>query len=257
VFLFCLVANFTFSQNTCNSFLTDIQGNTYRFDNNELIKEQKSTSTTFSYSNKLFGTLHSVDVSNPLRILLFYKDAQKIVITDNTLSAQNQKVISLEEANLFQTQAIANSKIDNGIWMYDQAEFQLIKIDPFLNRIIETGNLEQLLNLDSIKPIKMVEQGAFLYLQCENNGILVFDIYGSFYKSIPIENINHWNINNSYLYFSTDKEIGIMNLKTNEFDNLETKEKIKDLHSKIVFLNQSSLFWCDNGSIKKLNYNNS
>ncbi len=252
--LFGVIVNISFAQHSCNSFQTDIQGNEYTINNNELIKKKKSTSTTFRYSNKLYGNLYAIDVSNPLRVLLFYKEAQKIIITDNTLSEQSQQVISLEEVNLFQTQAIANSKMGNEIWMYDQEDFQLIKIDPFLNRIIETGNLEQLLNLDSIKPIKMIEQGAFLYLHCAHNGILVFDIYGTYYKSIPIENLKNWNIYNSYLYYITNSEIGVMNLKTNEFDLLKPKKEVKNLYSKVVQISNQFIYYCENDSLQKIEF---
>ena len=76
----------------------------------------------------MLGSIDQVDVSNPLRPLLFYKDQGLIIVLDNTLS-QQKNPISLNELGLYQTSCIANSNFDNGIWLYDVDVNEIIKID--------------------------------------------------------------------------------------------------------------------------------
>lgn len=199
---------------TIRQYAIDMQGSSYKIYDQEIVKFNAPTQEEFRYSNKLLGNISLVDITIPLRPLIFYADVQKLVITDNTLSTQNQEVISFEELGMFQIQCVASSKINNGIWVYDQELLQIVKLDRTLNRVVETGNLLQLLNLEELAPTKMVEKGGYLYVYCPINGFLIFDIYGTFYKQIPIKDIAVWNIidgkilyvqyRDSYVYYLKD-----------------------------------------------------
>lgn len=194
-------------------FQTDIQKNTYKIYDQEIVKFNVATHEEFKYSNKLMGSISQLDVTNPLRPLIFYQDVQKLVITDNTLSKQSEQVISFEELGMFQIQCVANSQVDNGIWMYDQELLQIVKFDRTLNKIIETGNLQQLLGISDLSPVRMVEKAGYLYVYCPKNGFLIFDIYGTFYKKIVIDNITVWNIVDQKIMFSKERESFEYNLK--------------------------------------------
>lgn len=203
-------------------FQTDIQKNTYEIFDQEIVKFNVATQEEFRYSNKLMGNISQLDVTNPLRPLIFYKDVQKLVITDNTLSKQNQQVISFEELDMYQIQCVASSKIDNGIWVYDQELLQIVKLDRTLNRVIETGNLQQLLNISEIAPSRMIEKGGYLYVYCPNNGFLIFDIYGTFYKQITIKNISVWNVVENEILYVKERETFVYHLKDFMSEKLNT-----------------------------------
>ena len=110
----------------------------------------------YTYSNKTLGNINYLDVNNTLRPILFFKENARIVVTDNTLSAQ-QNSYSLEDLDLYQAQLIATSLVDNGIWIYDQELFQLIKVNKEFERIYESGNLEQILQKDNLNPSQILE----------------------------------------------------------------------------------------------------
>ena len=50
-------------------------------------------------ANKTLGNINYLDVNNTLRPILFFKENARIVVTDNTLSAQ-QNSYSLEDLGL-------------------------------------------------------------------------------------------------------------------------------------------------------------
>jgi hypothetical protein len=96
----------------------DQYGFVYHINKDNLIKYSPLGEVIYNYSNKLLGNITQLDISNPLRPLLFYKDQGVILALDNTLSLQKSE-ISLNELELYQTNCISNSNFDNGIWLYD------------------------------------------------------------------------------------------------------------------------------------------
>ena len=111
-----------------NQIEIDQYGYLYIIDQDNLIKYDSEGHTLYHYSNKLLGNIDQIDISNPLRPLLFYKDQGLIIVLDNTLSQQKEP-ISLNELGLYQTSCIANSNFDNGIWLYDIDVNEIIKIN--------------------------------------------------------------------------------------------------------------------------------
>jgi len=189
---------------TSSKFTTDNLNKIYLIENNQVFKLNINGDTLYTYSNKTLGNISCLDVNNTLRPLIFFKDNARIVATDNTLSAQ-QNSYSLEELDLYQTQLVATSLVDNGIWIYDQELFQLIKVNKGFERIYESGNLEQMLQKDSLDPTQILEYKDNVYLVCPKHGVLVFDIYGSYIKTIPVLNVNEIQIENKMLYYRKEE----------------------------------------------------
>ncbi|MFT5600457.1 MAG: hypothetical protein ACI9N1_000692 [Flavobacteriales bacterium] len=236
----------------CGTVVFDNQGNQFNINNNEIHKMSKAGDTLFVYSSNLYGNIAKLDVSNPMRPLIYYAESQKVIVTDNTLSKQQLQIINLDEIDLYQTITIANSSFDNGIWIYDQSNFQLIKINTILKKTLETGNLSQILSKDNFSPIKMQEANGLLYLECKNNGILVFDMYGTFYKNLGLTNILHWNIANDLLFFITDSEISTLNIKTKEISILAPRKNLEDLE--IIHISSLGVSVCENFSIQTISF---
>src|ERR1700690_3966530 len=65
---------------------TDQLGNFYIIKNDVLEKYDLKGALTKTYNNKTFGKIDLVDASNPMKVLLFYKNFSQIVFLDNTLS---------------------------------------------------------------------------------------------------------------------------------------------------------------------------
>src|SRR5437867_3559374 len=67
-------------------FTTDNFGNTYLVKGEEIKKYSASGDLLKIYSNKTMGKITSIDASNSLRLLVFYKDFSSIIILDDLLS---------------------------------------------------------------------------------------------------------------------------------------------------------------------------
>lgn len=169
-----------------NAWLTtDKMGNAYVIDINQLFKFDPNGKPLDNFTNYNNGVLRSADCSDPMKPVLFFPDFSRIVSLNNKLAVQ--AVIELRSLGFVLPTLICPSQ-NLGYWIFDLATFQLKKIDPSLNVIYESGNLQQLTGLD-LKPTIMLEAENYVYLSDPQNGILVFDVYGVYYKTIPLKEV--------------------------------------------------------------------
>lgn len=167
-----------------NQIEIDQYGYFYIIDQDNLIKYDSEGHTLYHYSNKLLGNIDQIDISNPLRPLLFYKDQGLIIVLDNTLSQQKEP-ISLNELGLYQTNCIANSNFDNGIWLYDIDVNEIIKINHLSEVNYRSGNLSVLIPNMEFPILNLKEKNRKLYVVTRNK-IFVMDQFGSLLSVITL-----------------------------------------------------------------------
>ena len=214
-------------QNNITFIDSDASGFIYLIKKDEIIKINSKGKELFRYSNKSIGEISRFDISNSLRPLVFYSQQSKIIVLDNTLSVQ--ETINLEDIELYRISEIANSNIDNGIWLYDNDLKQIIKIDTKLNIIIESGNISMLLNKKNIIPISLKEKNGRLYLGTKEDGILIFDIYCSHLLSLDLNDSYNLFIDEEMIYSWNNEKIISYNSKTHNKKEYLTKEKYRSI----------------------------
>lgn len=142
------------------------------------------------YNNvRRFGKLTAMDVSNPLKLLLFYKDFSSIVILDRLLAIRSS--IDLRRTNMLQVTAVGLS-YDNNIWLFDALENKLKKINEEGQVLLETPDLRLVFN-ESISPQQIIDRNKQVHLYDSTKGLYVFDQYGTFKRKMPLsgwENIS-------------------------------------------------------------------
>lgn len=184
------------------SFTTDQFGNFYAISNVEIKKYAPNGKLLYTYSNNLLGEISSVDVYNPLKILVYFKEFTKIITLDNTLSPTSA-LIDLTTLDIDETSLVCRSYND-GIWYYNPIRFELIRKN---NELITTNQSVQLANLlnKNIQPNFLVEYNNQVYLNDPKNGILVFDNFGTYIKTLPIYGLKEFQVKEKYLLFVNDK----------------------------------------------------
>lgn len=200
-------------------FTTDNQGNVYLVKKNELTKYDKTGRRLYKYSDKKWGNISFVDASNMLNLLVYYRDFLQVVFLDNTLSL-NGEAVSLDKIGFQQAQLVCSSH-NSSIWLYDQQNFELIRLNQALEKKQQTGNLNLLLNA-SLQPNMLLENDNRVYLNNPSSGILIFDIYGTYYKTIPLKNLTRFQPKGDWIYFTSDNKAKAYNIKTTEEKLFET-----------------------------------
>ncbi|MDD3740017.1 MAG: hypothetical protein PHH30_02140, partial [Bacteroidales bacterium] len=88
------------------------------------------------YDYKLNGEITSVDVSDPFRLLVFYKDFNRIVFLDNYL-AELRDPIYLDDILIYSTDAVCSSN-QGGFRVFDNQNSSVVSFNKDLN-ITQTG----------------------------------------------------------------------------------------------------------------------
>ena len=167
-------------------FGTDNLGNIYLVMPGNQIKKINAKGDSVGVYNdvKRYGNIYSLDVTNPLKILVYFKDFSTIIILDRQLSVRN--VIDLQKQNILQVRAIATS-YDNNIWLYDELESKLKKVDDNGNVLMESTDFRQV--FDPIPaPSTLFDRDGQLYMYDNNIGLLVFDYYGAKKNNLQLQN---------------------------------------------------------------------
>lgn len=191
-------------------FTTDNIGNIYTIKEDELIKFLPNGKFFTRYSNLKLGTISNVDASNPLKILLYYRDFQQIVFLDDQLSV-NSEVVSLETLGYEQTDLVCASS-NNGFWIYNKQNNELIRFNENSKKVASTGNLKQILHTD-LAPNYMTEHNNFLFLNSPESGIYVFDMFGAFSKLVSLKELREFQVSDNIIYFKKDSSLCSYNYK--------------------------------------------
>jgi streptogramin lyase len=170
-----------------SNLFVDNAGNIYVVNNRSQLKKLSAAGDSIAVYNdvKRFGNITSVDVVNPFKILVFYAESASIVILDRFLSARS--VVDLKKTNSQSAKAVCLS-YDNNIWLYDESNGKIRKLDDNGNILFESTDLRNALNVaPSFQHI--VDDNRSLYLYDPSLGWYVFDYYGALSKKYPFV---HW-----------------------------------------------------------------
>lgn len=187
-----------------SSIKTDGLGNIYVVHNDKISKYNATGVFQKTFSTKRYGKIEFLDATNPLKILVYFNDFQQLLFLDNQLSPSSN-MISLESIG-YEQAALVCSSTNNSFWLYDKQNNELIRFNQDSKLLVKTGNLKRILDID-IKPNYLLEHNGNVYLNCPSEGILVFDIYGTFAKTIPLKNLHEFNVINGNVYYFENKTL--------------------------------------------------
>lgn len=187
---------------------TDKLGNLYAVANEEIFKYDANGLFLQKNSLKSFGNISAIDVSNPMKILVFYKDYNKILFLDNMLAPSGSN-IDLSSIGFDQATLVAASH-DNGLWVFNSLNFELVRMDPSLKISHQSGNIAQLTSF-AIKPTALFENNNKVYLCDTINGVFIFDVFGTYIKTIPLKSIIDLQVENNVIYYIDKNGFGSFN----------------------------------------------
>lgn len=219
-------------------FTVDNLDNIYVLNSRNQVKKYNANGDSVAIYNdvKKFGQASLIDVSNPLRILLYYRDFATVVMLDRFLNAVN--TIDLRKQNILQARAIGQS-YDNKIWVYDEMENKLKKIDEEGKLLQETPDFRLLLG-QAPTPVKIHDENKYVYVYDSIYGAYVFDYYGALKNNIMIQKWHNFKVAGKYIFGSKKDSVYRYDIKTFLFD--EWKMPAAILRSKSFNFTSSRLY---------------
>jgi len=202
-----------------SNFSVDNLGNIFLINTSNQIKKLNShfDSTAVYNDVKRYGSIYNVDVSNPLKVLVYYKDFATVVILDRQLNTRN--TIQLRAHNILQVKVIAQS-YDNNIWLFDEVDNKLKKIDESGNLLLETSDFRLLFEEDTM-PQSLIDINGLLYLYNSKKGWTIFDYYGGLKNQYPLSNWQDVQVTDYNLHGHDSSFYFIANPKLLQYSNIK------------------------------------
>jgi hypothetical protein len=190
---------------------TDNLGNLY-------VVTQTNQLNKYGRNGKLLGTLNynytgsitQIDASNPMQIFVFYRELNKVIYIDNNMAYRGE--IDLNKANIIQATSIARA-YDNNLWVFDLGDLQLKKIND--KNVVEqtSGNVRQYVSND-VAVCGVHDNNDRVFVIDSINGILLFDVFGSYLKTLPIKGISEVKVSTKNIYYYHNGNINQYNWQT-------------------------------------------
>jgi len=181
-----------------SSFSVDNLGELYIINTDNQLKKynEKGDSTGVFNQVTKYGKLSYVEAQNPWKTILFYQNFSTIVLLDKYLNVISS--INLRNKNIFRVKAVSTS-YDNKIWLFDEQDNKLKKIDDNGNVLLETIDFRLLFDVVPT-PEKIIDRDGFVYLYDPQKGIYLFDYYGGFKSKLSFLNWTGFDVIGKNIY---------------------------------------------------------
>lgn len=210
-----------------NHITTDNLGNIYILDKSSLRKYDADGNILYTYTELSDGLITEIDVSDPLKIIIFYADFGKIKFLDSKLSLKKAPIYLPDLG--FSSPSLVAASYENGFWIFDPLSNQLVRFDINLQMAQSSGNISDLTG-NEFKPAQIVEYNNMVYANDPRFGIFVFDRYATYLKTIPVKDIKTFQVINDRIFYPEKSVIRALDLKTYE----EVTLQLPDIGEEII-----------------------
>ncbi|WP_447641094.1 MULTISPECIES: hypothetical protein [Chitinophagaceae] len=192
---------------------------------------------------KQYGNIYSIDVSNPLKLLLYYKDFTTVVVLDRFLNKINK--IDLRQLGIMQAKTVSQS-YDNQVWVFDQQEYKLKKVGENGTVLFSSDDFRVLFN-NAPNPSKIIDNDGSLYLYDEQQGWVIMDYYGTIKKEYASPHWRDVGVQSGIMYGWDDQHLNLFNPNTfalksyNIPFDLKTAKSLQLLDKKMYALDKDGI----------------
>jgi hypothetical protein len=126
--------------------------------------------------------------------------------------------VNLDDYVYMQANAICGSST-NGFWLYDENSALLKRIDDSGNLVRQSISTRQ--SIGKVLQVKYLqERNGKVYLSDPQVGIVVFDMFGTYIKTLPILGTNQFFVYLDKIYFFTDGKIMSYDTESLQFSTI-------------------------------------
>jgi hypothetical protein len=187
-------------------------GNVITTKRDQLAKYAPNGKLLFEQSQKSFGRLDKIEPINTLKFVAFSEEQQKLCFFDNSLTVM-EKCIELGDYEILNATQFATSGQSDKLWVFDQVNSTLSLL--VLNRLNQSQSVKNLMGiLDAEHIVQMIEMQNKLFFVDDQQGIFIFDVYGTLLERINIPNVKWIHYKEDNLLLLTDNSLTIYELNT-------------------------------------------
>lgn len=189
-------------------FTSDYLGNLYVSSGAVLTRYDMTGRSTGSFRSVLPGNISQIDATNPLQLLLFYKEFNRLIIVDRNL-VQTSQTIALSDLGVDNAEAVCFSA-RGGIWVLDWHARKVLYLDHDF-RLITQISLASGLIREEDSPLHMTETNGYLYISYAASGLWRFDRMGRPQNYPELIQMNSFQVIASGVLFAVEHKVVIFN----------------------------------------------
>ena len=173
-------------------FTVDNMGNIYVLNSDNQLKKLSARGDSLAVFNDVrrYGKITTIDATNPLKLLVYYREFTTVVELDRFLNLIN--TVDLRKQNILQAKAIGLA-YENNIWVFDELDAMLKRIKDDGSLVDQTTDFRQL--FDSVPdPTVICDRGDLVYLYDPAKGVYIFDHYGTLKTHLDLRGWQDFNV---------------------------------------------------------------
>ncbi len=184
----------------CTSSFFDVSplGYIYAVNGSQLKKMNLQGRVLYTHSSNSFGNITSIDISNPMQILVYYRDFNQLVYLDRQLSPIGSAIDLYEYSSSSSNLVCASHK--GGFWLYNDTDNQAVRITPDGSIAAKSMLLSGFFGSTAVQ--RIAEFNNQLYLLYSRKGIVILNQEGQFLQQLTIPDIQTMQHNNNRLCFT-------------------------------------------------------
>ncbi|MDN3493900.1 hypothetical protein [Winogradskyella bathintestinalis] len=190
----------------------------YSSENNSFHK--KTQDTIITYANFQLGEITSANIFNPLKINLFYRDFNTVVILDNRLAEISR--IDFNTIQPYKNVSFVSSGYDNMLWLFNQ-DFQYLELYDYKTNKIKLKTVpvqSEVLDLKS--------DYNYCYLLTKNH-LYIYSYFGSLLHKIKNSGYDRLAFSEAHLLLKKADQLYILE---------KNKSEIHPISHPIMLINQ-------------------
>lgn len=215
-----------------NFIKADFMGSIYAISNGYSIYKYSAEGNRMgNFSFHKYGPVTVLDVSNPLQVVAFYKDAAKLVFLDMNMEKLNE--INLANFPSLKVKTIAAADDKSGVYFIDENSSALKKINARgdvseLNSDLPLQNIERIFSLD--KNICITGQGK----------VILLDSFGEIIDAYSLQDVNVTDIYNGKLCGQKDGKPVILDFMAGKVEPV--KLPVVDFPLDLYFVSSKNVY---------------
>lgn len=169
----------------------DRQGNVYiASDNGDIDRYDSEGNLAYHFSPDTKGNVSLIEAWQGLRTFVLYRDFQQYLFLDRFLNASVRFALDNDLSRYYQLATIAG---DNNLWLIDQQELSLKKLDIELNEFLLETPFNLNLDPGNFDLSYIREYQNLLFISDKNSGILIFDNLGNFMETLEVKGLEYFS----------------------------------------------------------------
>ncbi|WP_299098879.1 hypothetical protein [uncultured Winogradskyella sp.] len=204
----------------------------YSTENNTFNKKTKDT--IISYSNFQLGEITSANTFNPLKINLFYKDFNTVIILDNRLAEISK--IDFNSNTTYKNVSFVSSGYNNTLWLFNE-DFQYLELYDYASNKTKLKTVPV-----QSKVLDLKSDYNYCFLLTENY-LYIYNYFGSLIRKLKNTGYESLAFNEAHLVLK--KEDSLFILEKNQTEILPVKHP-KMLINQFLVTNETVYLYREN-----------